>query len=181
MANASQDGAEKRKRSMCHFLGCDDPHINFAHTIIRYAVKVLAFLMVFVIIWGILDVVWVLYTKLISPPYFLLSINDILTTFGAFMAVLIAIEIFVNIVMYLESDVIHVRLVLDTAVMAAARKVIVLDFKELDPMEILSLGAVIAALGLCYFFVSSGTVLNVGKHAPKKNLPDETAPEPGGN
>ncbi|WP_235894068.1 phosphate-starvation-inducible PsiE family protein, partial [Oceanidesulfovibrio indonesiensis] len=81
-----------------------------------------AFLMVFVILWGILDVIWVLYNKLSTPPYFLLNINDILATFGAFMAVLIAIEILENIVMYLERDIINLRLVLDTDVMAAARK-----------------------------------------------------------
>ncbi|MFW5735655.1 MAG: phosphate-starvation-inducible PsiE family protein [Oceanidesulfovibrio sp.] len=141
----------------CHLLGSDDPHINLAHRIIRYAVKVLAFLMVFVIIWGIFDVIWVLYTKLSSPPYFLLNINDIFATFGAFMAVLIAIEIFANIVMYLESDIIHVRLVLDTAVMAAARKVIVLDFNQMDSLEILALGAILAALGVCYYFVVRGS------------------------
>ncbi len=140
----------------CHFLGSHDPHIDFAHRIIRYAVKFLAFLMVFVILWGILDVIWVLYTKLTTPPYFLLNINDIFATFGAFMAVLIAIEIFANIVMYLKSEIFHVHLVLDTAVMAAARKVIVLDFKQLESMEVLALGVVLAALGVCYLFVAKG-------------------------
>ena len=40
--------------------------------------------------------------------YYLLNINDILATFGAFMAVLIAIEIFENIVMYLRNNFIQV-------------------------------------------------------------------------
>jgi uncharacterized membrane protein (DUF373 family) len=158
-AAARRDACEKQSRA-CHLLGSEDPHIDIAHRIIRYAVKVLSFLMVFVIIWGIFDVVWVLYTKLSTPPYFLLNINDILATFGSFMAVLIAIEIFANIVMYLESDIIHVRLVLDTAVMAAARKVIVLDFNKLEPLEILALGAVLAALAVCYLFVSRGMTLH---------------------
>lgn len=122
--------------------------------------------MVFVILWGILDVLWVLFIKLSTPPHFLLNINDILATFGAFMAVLIAIEIFMNIVMYLESDVIHVRLVLDTAVMAAARKVIVLDFKQMNFTEVFSLSAIIAALGLCYFFVSKGNKTKITFGSP---------------
>ncbi|MCL6622351.1 MAG: phosphate-starvation-inducible PsiE family protein [Syntrophobacterales bacterium] len=50
-----------------------------------------------VILWGIGDVVWILYNQLMSPPFLLLNINDILATFGAFMAVLIAIDIFINI------------------------------------------------------------------------------------
>jgi len=151
--NQSDQGDELK----CHLLGSDDPHIDLAHRIIRYAVKTLTFLMVFVILWGILDVIWVLVNKLSTPPYLLLNINDILATFGAFMAVLIAIEIFMNIVMYLESEVIHVRLVLDTAVMAAARKVIVLDFNQMSFTEVFSLSAILAALGLCYLFVLKGS------------------------
>ena len=147
---------ENSDEQKCHLLGSDDPHIDLAHRIIRYAVKALTFLMVFVILWGILDVLWVLFNKLSTPPHFLLNINDILATFGAFMAVLIAIEIFMNIVMYLESKVIHVRLVLDTAVMAAARKVIVLDFKQMSFTEVFSLGVIIAALGVCYLCVVKG-------------------------
>ncbi len=38
------------------------------------------------------------------------------------------IEIFINITVYLREDVIHVRLVVATALMAVARKVIVFDF-----------------------------------------------------
>ena len=75
----------------------DDPLIAFLHRTIRNAVKVLAVFMVFVIIWGIGDVIYVLYIKLKTPPIFLLSISDIFATFGAFLAVLIAIEIFINI------------------------------------------------------------------------------------
>lgn len=72
----------------------EDPFIAFLHRIIRFAVKVLAVLMVLVIVWGIGDVIYVLYQRISTPPFLLLSINDILATFGAFLAVLIAIEIF---------------------------------------------------------------------------------------
>lgn len=65
-----------------------------------------------------------------TPPFMMLTINDILATFGAFMAVLIAIEIFINITIYLRDDVIHVKIVMATALMAIARKVIILDFEK---------------------------------------------------
>ena len=69
--------------------------------------------------------VYVLYVRISSHPYYLLNISDIFATFGAFMAVLIAIEIFINIASYLRDNVIHIKLVLATAFMAVARKVIV--------------------------------------------------------
>lgn len=66
----------------------DDPLIQFLHKLIRVTVRVLSVLMVFVILWGIGDVVYTIYKKVNEPPFFLLDINNILATFGAFLAVL---------------------------------------------------------------------------------------------
>lgn len=131
----------------------DDPLIRRLWVLIRLSVRALAVLMTLVIIWGILDVIWVLYQRVITPPFMLLNINDILATFGAFMAVLIAIEIFANIVIYLEYRMIHLKLVISTALMAAARKVIVLDFKVNEYETGFALSAVIISLGICYWLV----------------------------
>ena len=96
----------------------EDRTIRYLHRIIRFAVRILAILMVMVIVWGIGDVLYVLYQRLTAPPFMLLQIDDLLATFGAFLAVLIAIEIFINIRMYLSTNIIPVRLVIATALMA---------------------------------------------------------------
>jgi uncharacterized membrane protein (DUF373 family) len=117
------------------------------------AVRALAILMTGVIVFGVADVVYVLYQRLMAEPRGLLEISDILATFGAFMAVLIAIEIFVNIISYLREDVIHVRIVLATAMMAIARKVIILDYNETSPQYIYATAAVVAAMAVAYWLV----------------------------
>ena len=122
---------------------------------VRQAVRVLAVFMVLVIFWCVADVVLVLYERLTSPPLLLLDLNDIFVVFAAFLAVLIAIEIFVNITLYLRNDVIHVKLVIATALMAIARKVIVLDLSELEPAYLYGIGVVVLALGVTYWLVSS--------------------------
>lgn len=132
----------------------EDPTIRFLHRIIRFAVKILAVLMVLVIVWGIGDVLFVLYQRVSEPPFLLLQIDDILATFGAFLAVLIAIEIFINISMYLSSNVIPVRLVIATALMAIARKVIIFDFNEIAPEFVYGTAAVILALGITYWLIT---------------------------
>ncbi len=130
-----------------------DPVIRVADVVIRQVVRVLAGLMVLVIIWGVLDVGFTLYRRVIAEPFLLLDFNDMLAIFGAFLAVLIAIEIFVNITLYLREDVIHVKLVVATALMAVSRKVIVFDFGELDPDYLWSSAALVLALGLTYWLV----------------------------
>ncbi len=135
----------------------EDPFIGFLHKIIRVAVKVLAVLMVAVIVWGIGDVLYVLYQRLIAPPFLLLSIGDILATFGAFLAVLIAIEIFINITLYLKTNVIPVRLVVATALMAISRKVIIFDYEEITPPFVMATAAVVLALGITYWLITRKT------------------------
>ena len=91
--------------------------------------------------------------KLSTPPYFLLDVEDILQTFGAFMVVLIAVEIFINIRLYLGSNIIPVELVVATALMAVARKIIVLDLKLVSAEQIGALALVTISLGVTYFLL----------------------------
>jgi uncharacterized membrane protein (DUF373 family) len=130
-----------------------DPLIRSLHGVIRICVKFLALLMVLVIILGVADVCYVLYTRLSAPPIFLLNVSDIFKIFGAFMVVLIAIEIFINIRLYLGSSTLPIKLVIGTALMAIARKVIVLDLQNTTSIYVFAIAAVVLALGIAYWLV----------------------------
>lgn len=131
----------------------EDKLLRLLHLVIRFSVRILAILMVLVILWGIGDVVYVLYQRLLTPPYFLLNINDIFQTFGAFMVVLIAIEIFINIRLYLGTNTLPIKLVVATALMAIARKIIVLDVDQIDAIYVAAIGFVTVALGVTYWLL----------------------------
>ncbi len=128
-----------------------EPLIQLLRLVVQMAVRVLAVLMTLVILWGVADVVLVLYQNLKTPPVFMLNINDILALFGAFMAVLIAIEILINIIIYLRDDVIHVKIVMATALMAIARKVIIMDFSKITPDYVLAVASVVLAMSVGYW------------------------------
>jgi uncharacterized membrane protein (DUF373 family) len=130
-----------------------EPLTKYLRNIIHFAVRILAILMTLVILWGVLDVGYVLYQKLLDEPFLMLTISDILATFGAFMAVLIAIEIFVNINIYLREDVIHVKIVIATALMAIARKVIILDYSKISAEYVWATAGVVLAMSVAYWMV----------------------------
>lgn len=134
--------------------GTHEPLINWCQKIINIGVRILAVLMTAVILWGVADVVWILYKDLVRPPFLLLNMSDIFVLFGAILTVLIGIEIFINITLYLREDVIHVKLVIATALMAIARKVIIFDFTVITPPYIYSTAAVILALSIGYWLIS---------------------------
>ena len=131
----------------------EDPLMNILHHTIRGAVKVLAVLMVFTILWGVVDVVYILYQQLLAPTFTTFSIRDIVPIFGSSLAPIVAMAIFVNITLYIRKDVIHVKLVMATAMMAMARKVIIFDFSKITPLFIFGTATVVLALGITYWLI----------------------------
>ncbi|MEK9630203.1 MAG: phosphate-starvation-inducible PsiE family protein [Nitrospinota bacterium] len=153
---------EQSKRQKHEELSLDeeDNLLSILHRIIRSSVKLLSILMVMIILWGIADVIYTVYNNLFIPAFTTLTINHIVSTFGAFLAVLIAIEIFINITLYIRKDIIHIKLVIATALMAIARKVIIFDFKQITPAYIYGTASVILALGLTYWLIEKNTKEN---------------------
>ena len=149
-----------------------DPLIRSLHGVIRICIKLLAVLMVVVIMLGVADVCYVLYTRLSTPPVMLLSVSDIFAIFGAFMVVLIAIEIFINIRLYLGSNTLPIKLVIGTALMAIARKVIVLDLASTTSIYVFAIAAVVLALGVAYWLVGKTykTTTNGLEQDPESSL-----------
>jgi uncharacterized membrane protein (DUF373 family) len=130
-----------------------EPLVKWLYVVIRFSVRLTAVLMTLVIIWSVADVAWVLYHWVMDPPIGFLDLEAILALFSAFLAVLIAIEIFINIVLYLREDVIHVKLVLATALMAIARKIIAFDYAKVEPDYIWATAGIVFALSIGYWLV----------------------------
>lgn len=132
----------------------EDAIVRSCNKVIRYGVRFMSIIMVVVILFAIIDAGFTTYQELMSPPVYILEVSDLLVVFSAVLVVLIAIEIYSNITLYLTADVIHVKLVVATALMAVARKVITLDDKNLDAPYFYGYAALGLALGLTYWLLA---------------------------
>ncbi|MGZ8162925.1 MAG: phosphate-starvation-inducible PsiE family protein [Methylobacter sp.] len=146
---------EGKKKNIHDELSLDqeDKFIFFLHAMIRYAVKALALLMMLTVLWCVVDVAVVIYKEILSQPITSLGKSEILHVFGSFMIVLIAVEIFINITLYIRKDVIPVKMVVATALMAVARKIIVFDFHDVSAMHVIGTGILVIALGGSYWLL----------------------------
>ena len=72
---------------------------------------------------------------------------------GLFLTVLIALELIETVEVYFRRHSIHVEIVVLVAIIALARKVIILDLSKYDALVLFALGFLILALGTTYFFV----------------------------
>ena len=125
--------------------------------------KVLIFslvvMMAIVLLLATIELGWIIVKDIVTPPMFLLEIDELIEIFGLFMLVLIGIELLETIIKtYLDRSTEHVTIVIAVALIAIARKVIVLDVQEFTGDILLGIAAVIIALAGGYYLIrrSSG-------------------------
>ena len=108
-------------------------------------------MMTLVLILSTLDLVWLIVQDIITPPLILLDVEELLDIFGFFLLIVIGIELLETIKAYFEEHVIHAELVLEVAIIAIVRKVIILDVKELPSLTLIGIATIIAALAGAYY------------------------------
>lgn len=114
----------------------------------------LTLMMGLVLLLATIELGWLIVTDIISPPLFLLDVNELLDIFGLFMLVIIGIELMETVMKtYLMESVNHIEVVLGVAIIAIARKVIILDVKEIPSLTLIGVGTIIISLLAGYFLL----------------------------
>ncbi|NLX14273.1 MAG: phosphate-starvation-inducible PsiE family protein [Phycisphaerales bacterium] len=119
----------------------------------RSVVLTLLGLMMLVVLVATVELAVVFIEQLLKPPVLLLDLDNILHVFGFFMMVLIGLELLESIKAYLREDRAHAEVVFLVALVAIARKVIILDYNTITPEMLYGIATVIVALGVGYFLV----------------------------
>ncbi|HEY6942324.1 phosphate-starvation-inducible PsiE family protein [Dokdonella sp.] len=122
----------------------------------RLIVVVLVVLMAGVVLLATIELAWILVQDVITPPVLLLEIQELLDLFGLFLLVLIGIELLHSVRTYIVERTFHIETVLAVAMIAVARKVIVLDPKELPPGALLGIAALVVALSFAFYVLRRG-------------------------
>jgi uncharacterized membrane protein (DUF373 family) len=120
----------------------------------KVMIQALMLMMAIVLGLATLDLGWLIIKDIITPPYFLLSVSQLLDIFGLFMRVVIGIELLESIMKtYITQGQPHYEVVLSVAIIAIARKVIILDLKEVDSLSLVGIASIVVALTLGYFLM----------------------------
>jgi uncharacterized membrane protein (DUF373 family) len=131
---------------------------------------VLMILMVLVVVFSTLDLCRYIYQEVSKPPYVFIAVENLLDIFGMFLLVLIGIELLDTVRAYLTEHVVHEEVILVAALIAVARKVIVLDVKELDALKLIGIGVIIITVAVAYWIVKQ-THTKAGASVPTRPTP----------
>lgn len=130
------------------------------HPLLRYLEKFerivnwsLLVLMAGVVLLATVELAWILVKDVLTPPVFLLEIHELLELFSLFLLVLIGIELLHSVKTFILRREIHLESVLTVAMIAVARKIIVLEPKEWPEGTLLGLAALVLALSISYYVI----------------------------
>jgi uncharacterized membrane protein (DUF373 family) len=118
----------------------------------KSVVLALAVLLILVVGLSTLHLGFLIAEEIWKPPRFLIPVQGLLDIFGFFLLVLIGVELLETLKAYVKKDVIHVRVVLEVALIAMARKVIVEEPNNVAGLTLFGIAALILALGLAFYF-----------------------------
>jgi uncharacterized membrane protein (DUF373 family) len=106
-----------------------------------------------VVLLATVQLAWILGKDVLTPPHILLRTGELLELFGQFLLVLIGIELLHSMKVFAVRRVVHLEAVFIVAMIAVARKVIVLEPTALPDGALLGIAAIALALALGYFVV----------------------------
>ncbi|MDY6904587.1 MAG: phosphate-starvation-inducible PsiE family protein [Thermodesulfobacteriota bacterium] len=110
-------------------------------------------LMVLVVFITTIELVVLIIKDIWDPPRYWLGIDQLFDVFGFFLVLLIGLELLETIKAYLSENVVHSEIVLEVALIAIARKVIILNVKEYEPMTMIGIASLILAIAVAFLFI----------------------------
>ncbi len=118
-----------------------------AGQIIQKTIIYALILLMAVLILATVELGYYIFKYVKESDYAIINLEHLMELFGVFMLVLIGIELLRHHQgFYLKENVMHVEVVVLVAIIAVARKVVVLKIENIDGMKIIGIAFVIVAL-----------------------------------
>lgn len=134
---------------------------KFTQTIEKIIVITLIFMMSFVLLLATVELARFVISAIGNKGDWLISLNGLTGLFGVFLLVLIGIELLDTIKVYLKQNVVHVEVVVLVAIIALARKIVIIEVEQLSGELLIGMGVLIIALAVAYYLIKRTGLLTI--------------------
>lgn len=131
----------------------DDNFMRGIHYLENAVSKILSIALVVVIGVSLFDLSLVLAKDLFSTEPIGFFNRTLIEIFGLFLNILIALELLENVTAYLRKHIVQVELVVVTALIAVARKIIIFDPAKYEKNDLIALAFACLALAASYAII----------------------------
>lgn len=133
--------------------------IKVGKIIQKVIVYSLIVLMTVVLIMATAELAYSVFMYVTKSNYAVIQVDLLMELFSVFLLVLIGIELLDTIKVYLKENIMHVEVVVLVAIIAVARKVVVMKVEELDGLKIIGLAFIIVALAFAYYYIKKSGLM----------------------
>lgn len=123
--------------------------LNLKKTISRLCIGIVTF----ALILGSVHFIYLVYQRLISPPFFLIEVTTLFDIFNLILIIVIGYELIKSLLLIVSSDTIPVIPIIQIAIIAVANKIITADTKNIEASKMISMAILISALALAHFLL----------------------------
>jgi uncharacterized membrane protein (DUF373 family) len=121
-------------------------------------------LLMVVLIAALVELINAMYIAIWLETQYLLNPTEMITVLGGFLLVLIGVELLDTIKAYFIENTIHVEIIILLAIIAMARKVILLNPAPGDSIafgfELMGIGVIVVGLGAGYYLIKKAGSLS---------------------
>jgi len=132
----------------------------------RFVIWAMLLLLGIVVVVSVFEFAVLIFTVIFFEPHenaVLFDINHLNTVFGLFFSILIGLELFETVKVYLKDNIFHAEIILLVAIIAVARKVVLLDYSDTEGLTMLGIGFIVLSLATGYYLLKKGNRVKSGK------------------
>jgi len=122
----------------------------------RVIIIVLLILMMIAVALITIELAYSMVLEIIKPPVMLLEAVEVQDFFGFFFMALIGLELIETMKAYLHDNKLHVEIVFLVAMIAVARKIIIINYADISALMLFGIAALLISLSLGYYFMKKG-------------------------
>jgi len=136
--------------------------IEYINKIEKAIYAALMIMLVVVLLTAIVDLVYSVYQALVDTTPWVLDTSEMIAVLGGFLLILIGVELLDTIKAYFIENAIHVEIVLLLAIIAIARKVILLDPTRMSGaefgIELSGIGIIVVGLAAGFYLIKKAGI-----------------------
>ncbi|GET21780.1 uncharacterized membrane protein (DUF373 family) [Prolixibacter denitrificans] len=131
----------------------------------RFVIWAMLLLLGIVVIVSVFEFAVLIFKVIFIEPHenaIAFDINHLDSVFGLFFSILIGLELFETVKVYLKDNIFHAEIILLVAIIAVARKVVLLDYSDTEGLTMLGIGFIILSLATGYYLLKKGNRVKSG-------------------
>jgi uncharacterized membrane protein (DUF373 family) len=132
--------------------------IKLIHQIERLIIFALSFMLLISVLLATIDLGHDIYLAILTPPFLLITTEELFAFFRHFLIVIIALELMKLLVLRLKDEAMNAEIVIEVTLIAICNEIITFDYHTADGLLLVGVSTLLAAISISYYLFRKSRV-----------------------